>query len=275
MTLNEIYNNCQAEGSVIHPPAREYLEIPRDLYAEFKKTLTDNLGKWKGGRGQYFEFPFETQQLLDQLRAGKRPNYKQDWHYFPTPEPVLSLMLHLHIPGPDAERILEPSAGRGAIVEYVNQFIQVNGDHQWTTIEPEPQNRVALAKLGFEPVWDDFDTFETNDRFDLIYANPPFRRIAQHVEKFADLLDHTGSFVTVVPANFETKHADVVERLAPRFESLDFYEVPEGSFKPSTGVSTAILAGQYLDKATPPALPNRLSALKSIKPKPAQLELAL
>lgn len=238
--LQYIFNSCSSEGNIIRPPSEQ---LDRDLYLKFKKFMTQNHGKWKGGKSQYFEFPFSTANLLHKLKNGERPNFKKDFHYFPTPPGVIEQMCNLYIPA-HPMKILEPSAGQGAIVEGVNNFIQTSKPHEWTVVEPHPLNAVKLSEMGLHPNIMTFEEFQTNERFEMIYANPPFKHDTEHVKKMIDLLDKNGSMVVVLPSSFENKSKNkmILDRMEREFEYYSFIKVEDKAFKESgTNVSTVIL----------------------------------
>lgn len=241
---------CWCDGSILNIPHRSEIELSPKEYAEFKKLMTQNLGKWKGGNSQYFVFPFMAQKLLDRLKAGERPNYKQDWHYFPTPDKVIEKMANTEVPLYNG-KFLEPSAGRGAIRKYMHDFGGRFHDQQWDLIEIEDTNRVHLLEEtcvkypNTRLIWDDLETFPIppiKDRYDAIYANPPFKRAIEHVRILGKLLNEWGTLICVLPSNFESKYSKEMEELEAKYGHLYFYPIEEGSFKVSgTGVSTVLM----------------------------------
>jgi len=243
--LIKVFNNCILTADSIFPPNRDVMEIAPKIYGDFKKLLTQNLGKWRGGKLQCFTFPFNPEKLLSQLKAGETPNYKQDWHYFPTPENVIDQMFQIIIPSGSC-KCLEPSAGRGVIVEGINELAGYMANITWDVIEAEPINRGILKEKNLNLIWDDFDTFETDEKYNFIFANPPFKRDWQHVEKMVDLLYINGSAVVVLPVNFESKYKSRIEKWEEKFEDILFYKVKSGSFKGSgTSIDTVIMHLSY------------------------------
>jgi len=235
------------DGRVIVPPSPDELELDTKEWGRFKKLLTDNHAKWKGGKKQHFEFPFDPSDLLAQLQRGERPCFKRDFHYFPTPDPVIDQMANIIIPLFDG-RFLEPSAGRAAIYNRIQA--EHGGRHHnqhWDFIEIEPVNRQHLADQGITPIWDNFDTFKRPvEGYDMIYANPPFKRDLPHVLRMITMLRKHGCIVTVLPESFEKKHAAQVEKIRARFEHIQFHAVDKGAFKESgTGCATTILSCHF------------------------------
>jgi len=244
--MNQIlqaFNLTTVSDFTLSPPSSDKLKLDAKSYQDYKKLLTQNLGKWRGGSKQHFEFQFDPTELLSQLKQGETPNYKQEWHYFPTPQAVVNQMCNIHIPCGEI-RALEPSAGRGSIIKYLEEDFGNMCDISWDVIEMEPTNRKCLEDDGYNLIWDDFDTFEIDPEnlYNLIYANPPFKKDLQHVAKILDLLDVFGSAVIVLPNNFETKYREIIDQWSDGFQSINFYQVPDGAFKETgTAVSTVIM----------------------------------
>lgn len=249
--LQSALMECRAEGNTIMPGARR---LDPHLYAQLKKLMTDNHGRWKGGNAQRFEFPFPGWELLAAFRRGERPSFKRDFHYFPTPPEVCSQMFNTFIPmysselgvKPPAIRILEPSAGQGAILDFFfGEFLPWADDstHRWDCVEIHPINREKLREKGYRIAGDDFAEFEPEEPYDFVFANPPFKHDAAHIEKMADCLARDGDLCAVVPSSFENRAHRTVAALREKFEWVSFYEIPEKAFKSSgTGVSTKLLA---------------------------------
>lgn len=234
---------CKSKGKIIVPPTPEELELNTKEYSDFKKLFTQNLGKWKGGKKQYFEFPFNTETLLKQLQNGEKPNFKQDWHYFPTPSDVIEEMFNTHIPLYDGD-FLEPSAGQGAIVDGILELGARNHKQTWDCVEMEPTNRKILKTKGFNLVGENFDDFETEKRYDAIFANPPFKRDLPHVKKMISLLKPHGSLVCIVPYFFLIRSNCVreINVWKEKFEVVDFRRLGNNRFKESgTRIDTSIL----------------------------------
>lgn len=244
--LQRAFDDCTAEGRIIRPPGRQ---LDPALYAEMKRHFTDNRGKWKGGNAQYFEFPMEAEELLEQLQAGKRPKFKRDSHFFYTPARVVDEMCNLHILiGP--HRILEPSAGQGHLIEAVNAFVNLEPEkHDWVTIEPDEVNRQILTEKGYPPVHDDLMTWETDERFEVCYANPPFKHDTDHVEKIVSLLAKSGSAILVLPESwpYRTKrNKELMLQFEEQFESVMIKKMPSEAFKETgTVVNTIVMALKY------------------------------
>lgn len=242
------------EGCFLFPPNVADMELDAKDYAAFKKLMTDNFGRWKANRGG-FMFPFDPACLLQELRAGGRPSYRKDWHYFPTPENVLSEMCNMAPPCFDG-RFLEPSAGQGAIVEYIrDEMGGLHHEQEWHLVEPHPVNRGILEGKGFTVHGYTLEEFAAGRApcYDAVYANPPFKDDTAHVGLMLDLLSEGGYLVCVLPETFTGRAANkaLVSRLDREFDYWYTRPIPQGAFSSSgTQVTTTILAafGKGFDK---------------------------
>ncbi|MEK4970694.1 DUF4942 domain-containing protein [Cytobacillus sp. FSL R7-0696] len=75
-------------------------------------------------------------------------------------------------------RILEPSAGKGNIVNYIKQKSR---SLKIDAIEMDPELSSFLLGAGHNVVWSDFLTFETFREYDSIVMNPPFSADDKHL----------------------------------------------------------------------------------------------
>ena len=100
-------------------PARfNRLELPQgitfDCYPQVKKILRD-----AGGKYQSNGFNFKDQdamEIRDALASGERINDKKKFQFFATPDNLAKQLVDMAEIGPE-DRVLEPSAGQGAIAD--------------------------------------------------------------------------------------------------------------------------------------------------------------
>lgn len=126
----------------------------------------------------------------DELRGKKLPGF------FPTPKPVVYEMLKLaDIQGTD--RVLEPSAGKGDILDAVRQ---AHPDVDLKGIEFNRTLRDVLVAKGYEDSVEFGDFLEQQGEFDKIVMNPPFEKGAdiEHVQHAYQLLAPGGRVVSVM-----------------------------------------------------------------------------
>ena len=119
-----------------------------------------------------------------------------DKDFYPTPEPLIQKMLNKinrrilgGVNGTSKLRILEPSAGKGDIVDYLKQK-QMLLERRALVVEVVEKNlelRSILMNKECELVGEDFLTFQTFTEYDMILANPPFSEGAKHLLKMIEL----------------------------------------------------------------------------------------
>ena len=122
--------------------------------------------------------------------------------YYPTPESLLKQITH-GIDWQSVDYVLEPSAGRGNIVEFVRRkkeaayppHAHYKNDVDIDCIEIEPELRAILKEKGYRVVHDDFLTFHTYKHYDLILMNPPFSVGARHMLNAIEVQQTTGGAI--------------------------------------------------------------------------------
>ena len=116
-----VWQKCSVKDGVLKLPSEQ---LDRQIYDEVKKQLEAVGGKWKGGKTQGFVFAETTDvnDVLTQLLNGKDyQQEKKDFQFFGTPEAVADrIVSHIDIIS-DSSKVLEPSAGRGALIKAVRK----------------------------------------------------------------------------------------------------------------------------------------------------------
>lgn len=159
--------------------------------------------------------------------------------FFPTPETFLEKIeidfADMWENLPRDISILEPSAGKGDIAKWFknrasdNYYWQQGKRNLYFTradidcIEIEPELRSMLKGKSYHLVHDDFLTFNSVKRYDLIFMNPPFSNGDKHLLKAIDMQERYGGMVVCI-LNAETirnPHSNVRKILKQR---LDKYE---------------------------------------------------
>ena len=186
-------NQSTINGNVIKLPPRQ---LERKQYLEVKKKLEGIGGKWKGGKIQGFIFEQNPSQLLHQIINGADINLKKEYQIFETPEDIAKKLIYL-VDISETELILEPSAGRGAIVKQITKCFP---DKKIDCFEIMELNKSFLYKIGnINFVGDDFLKCNITNYYDKIIANPPFRNNQDitHIMKMYDCLKINGRVVSV------------------------------------------------------------------------------
>ena len=118
--------------------------------------------------------------------------------FYPTPNDLVARMTR-DLNG--IKTILEPSAGKGDLLKYVNsntyKKIQID------VIEIEEDLRTILNEKGFNVIHDDFLSFHSEKPYDLILANFPFSDGDAHMLKAIQLQEKYGGKIIAL-CNAET-----------------------------------------------------------------------
>lgn len=106
--------------------------------------------------------------------------------------------------------VLEPSAGKGDILEYITKRINHANDRyrddeqpenlDIDVIEKDPDLQLVLRGKGYRVVHDDFLTYTSLRKYSLIAMNPPFSEGAAHLRKALSLLAPGGFLVCLLNA---------------------------------------------------------------------------
>lgn len=181
-------------------------------------------------------------------------------NFYPTP-PALADKLMQGIDWNFAQSVLEPSAGKGDLARVAankmykaRRGFPVYDEHSKREaleqadidcVEIDSFLRSQLENTGFRVVHDDFLTFETQKRYDLILMNPPFDRGAEHLLHALELIEHGGAVRCILNAEtIRNPCTPARQRLLKALETDSSIEYVSGAFadaeRPS-GVEIAIV----------------------------------
>jgi predicted RNA methylase len=122
--------------------------------------------------------------------------------FYPTPAAVVRKMLAPYETDLHKRHILEPSAGKGDILDALKTRLDfhVRGAAQSLyAIESDPELIATLTGKGYRVLSHDFLTFTPSHIFDLIVMNPPFSDGARHLLHAWNILD-AGDIVCLLNA---------------------------------------------------------------------------
>jgi phospholipid N-methyltransferase len=244
----EVLQACTVEGTIVKLPADQ---LDRKVYLDTKKKLEHIGGKWKGGKTFGFVFDHDPTELLEQIANGEDRNLKKETQFFPTPKEVIDLMLS-KVSIFAHTCVLEPSAGRGAIVD-----VLLSEEHfpigNVTMVEKDPLHRIYL-KQQIDEAWNtkakledctDFLEYDIPEFISVILANPPFNKNQDidHILKMYDGLHH-GTIVTLA-----SKHWELSDNKKERFfrkwlkvVGAEVTPIDQGAFKESgTMIATNLI----------------------------------
>lgn len=216
-------------------------QLDRLLYERTNKVLEAAGGKWNR-KAKAHIFDGEAAERIEQiLLTGSIDIPKDEFEFFPTPSTVAARVIEIADVAPNM-RVLEPSAGRAALVENLKGLVFVD------CIEKMPANAQYLIDLGwFESVTEaDFLGVDPAPIYDRVLMNPPFSKQAdiKHVTHALRFLKPDGLLVSVMSASvtFRDNKLTTDFRALIRKRGGDIEALPEGSFKLSgTCVNTVIV----------------------------------
>jgi hypothetical protein len=115
--------------------------------------------------------------------------------FYPTPEAVIDLMISRICPLKPGDRVLEPSAGKGDIVDRL-AALGVRPE----VVEPNPRLAAILRSKGYEPFVGRFEDYVTDGAFDKVIMNPPFAGALDfaHIRRAFNLLRPGGILVSLM-----------------------------------------------------------------------------
>lgn len=192
-------------------------------------ALLDNAGEVEARAAE------ELRQKIDGLKFAKIPGY------FPTPADLVARMIEAANLS-EGSRILEPSAGNGAIADALR-----DAGHDVVCIERHSTLCDILKGKGHSVIQGDFcEVGELGAPFDAVLMNPPFER-GQDLEHVARAFYHVkpgGRLVAIMGAGvmFRQDRKYSAFRAMTEERGGEFVEIPAGAFKESgTGVASVML----------------------------------
>jgi len=168
---------------------------------EFDPEPGEGVGGKKIDRGidnSITEFERAKTFYFAQGKKRGRRDQREGVDYFATPEP-LGLKMVEWADIKSGEKVLEPSAGHGAIARFFPESTAR------TIVEPSEDlaSRAALASPGARVVNGRFEDLDIVNKFDAIVMNPPFgsggKTAIEHIDKASKHLRNGGRIVALIP----------------------------------------------------------------------------
>lgn len=162
--------------------------------------------------------------------------------YFPTPANIVSDMIDA-AKLPDGCRVLEPSAGSGAIVDGIKSRVP---SASVDAFERHSSLRDILQLKGVNLIGHDFTEAEPVPAYDFVMMNPPFEngQDIEHVRHAFTFLKPGGRLVAIMSPGPFYRSDRKAAAFREWFEELNGYktDIAAGAFKESgTGVATVMV----------------------------------
>jgi predicted RNA methylase len=233
--------------------------LDKTIYQRTNKILELLGGKWNRSSQMHCFEGGQAGDLLEEAIANESVvDFKKTLQFFETPEDVARKMADIATLRP-TERVLEPSAGLGAIARIAREIV---GLENVVCYEADPQRRLALIKAGFAvrghaEAGNDFCDFLSVDPkrivdIDVVLMNPPFARgqdIA-HVLHAFQFLRPGGRLVAITSPGWTFRQERKYQEFREFVDQHMFHQeaLPAGTFKASGTNASAILLGLEPDK---------------------------
>ena len=117
--------------------------------------------------------------------------------FYPTPKRLISRMVS-KLQNKDTRTYLDPSAGKGDIIDYLQGVYQYRTD-RIDAIEIDETLQATLQGKNINVIDSDFLAFSSADKFDVICMNPPFDEGDKHLLKAIDIM-YCGEIVCLLNA---------------------------------------------------------------------------
>lgn len=214
-----VLQNLRYDGFALRFP-----QVTPTLYKEINEVLTRLGGKWKGGRTKAHVFQEDPSLLVEYVLSTAVMPPKNPDAFFPSPSDIARgiMMMSDLFKVQDEDLFLEPQAGSGALLDYLEQnaieLLQTN-DHaplkpRIHLVEKSPIRCATLRAKGYTNIHQgDFLLYQTALRFARILMNPPFslpgNNIAyiDHILHAFTFLAPGGVLTTIAPDHF-IRHRD-------------------------------------------------------------------
>lgn len=188
-------------------------------------------------------------------------------NFYPSPLKVIRLLTeNMNINY--LQKILEPSAGKGDIADYL--VSSYNKKEAIQVIEKEPELCSILSDKGYMVVGYDFLTFETHTEYDLIIMNPPFSEGAKHLIKAIRLakaqIYNECTISCIINAEtlknpFSNERRELVRLLNKHHAAITYHDNLFNDAERKTNVETAIV--QLTVATTQQKVADNFSAIKN------------
>jgi len=169
--------------------------------------------------------------------------FNQD--FYPTPSHLATRMASM-IDKDFSSRILEPSAGKGDLVNAVNSRLSQSyrPKPNIDCIEKEPELRALLTGSGYRVIDTDFLAYTSTKQYDTIIMNPPFSNGDDHVLKAWDLI-YNGDVIALLNAetirNPFSKSRQLLVSIIEQHGTIEFIQGAFNDAERKTDIDVALI----------------------------------
>lgn len=229
-------------------------QLTRPMYEKVNKVLELLGGKWNRKANGHV-FPSQSPGTIEELisgviMTGEVVDKKRVFDFFETPATVADLLVERACFDGKILRVLEPSAGRGAIIEAIRREPKAD-KCLIQCCEIQEENVRVLIQKGHTPLASDFLNWnwplqDKANLYDRILMNPPFSKYREvhHVMHAYKFLRPGGKLIAVMSAGVEFRKEVAYSGMTNLIHKTkgEIDRLPEGSFSESgTNVNTVMV----------------------------------
>lgn len=249
--MNELQTDlskCSYEGTTIFLPKID--EETLENYDQVRQALLKAGAKYKHNT---FVFPNEAKPYIDRLMGGESVNIQKEFQFFATPQLLAEKMVMLADIQPH-HRILEPSAGQGAIIEAIHRYQDLNQqelsivdyyelmDINRDILEKKFGNPVRALLVGHDFMGEPVEIA----MYDRVIANPPFTKgqDMDHINLMYRYCKPGGKIISLCSNSWQFAGSKKHQAFKIWLEAIeaDIEQIPEGAFKESgTNIATCLI----------------------------------
>lgn len=240
--VRDVLAKAVVEGNILRLTG----QLDRDLYTRTNKALEALGGKWNRGKKGHV-FAGDPRTAIDAAADSGKLAHPNQLDFFPTSD-ALANHVAARLNATPVHRVLEPSAGEGALVAAVLRGMS-RPPLALVLIEKDP-GRVAVLREKFQAslFCDDFLATSAAAFYplDRVAMNPPFHRglDTKHIAHALDFLAPGGRLVAIASGALPSRTDKATTALRDRIEAWGgtIEDLPEGSFKAAgTNVATVMV----------------------------------
>ncbi|MCY7679874.1 DUF4942 domain-containing protein [Bacillus pumilus] len=180
--------------------------------------------------------------------------FKENPDFYPTPASLINKM-NRKVDWKYIKSVLEPSAGSGNLAEAIQKQFEYTkayrrkSKYDIDVIEHDENLRHVLKGKDFRVISDDFLSFNTYKKYDLIFMNPPFSNGDKHLLKAIDLIEsqqRAGQIVCLLNAEtlknpYSNDRKYLVRKLTELEAEVEYVKDAFASSERKTNVETALV----------------------------------
>lgn len=215
--------DCLKRVSIDDEGPHVIVKLPEMMadYKDCQEFLVRLEGDYQSGRRQ-FAFDYNPSGTIAEYADRCEMPPKNPFAFFPTPHHIarkaascFDLTKLLGFDRTDTVWVLEPSAGRGALLDHLLEMCGFKPDDhpgmEIDVVEFDALNAERLRRKGYTVTHEgDFLEFDAERKYQIIIMNPPFAvagkptAYIEHVRHAYSMLADDGKLVAIVPTNYET-----------------------------------------------------------------------